>query len=67
MTEPDKEKTTNTKTCDSRCCPLQTSKGFAIFLLGLTVGVFAPWPYQIIGIVILVALFAQAKGMIKVV
>ncbi len=47
--------------CEGSSCPLQTKKGLALYLVGLVIGVFAPFPFQIVGLVILVSLFMGAK------
>ncbi|MFH0861963.1 MAG: hypothetical protein V1875_02930 [Candidatus Altiarchaeota archaeon] len=49
------------KTCKDGCCPLQTPGGMALYLIGLSVGILAPWPYSLIGLVILIALFCKAR------
>jgi hypothetical protein len=66
MNKPDVAETHARKVCNGQCCPLHTPTGFTLYLLGLVIGIFATWPYKIIGLGILIALLIQAKGGLNV-
>ena len=54
------DKSPKAKICEGPNCPLCTRQGLATYLLGLIVGLYAPWPYNLLGVPIMLLSFVAA-------